>query len=106
VTQAEVTPHDPYEEERPKPTISCSRSDYPDIKYWTKEEWNKAQSAKKNSSDPADQPVLKEDQDVHKEKTFPLNISNNPMEPQSVVGRRRISEHMQGQSGLTSTKET
>jgi len=56
VTQAGVTPHDPYKEERSKPTISCSRSDYPDIKYWTKEEWNEAQSAKKNSSDPVDQP--------------------------------------------------
>jgi hypothetical protein len=32
------------------------RSNCPEIKYWTKKEWNEAQSAKKNSSDPTDQP--------------------------------------------------
>jgi hypothetical protein len=47
-----VTPHN----EESKPTHVYSRSEYPNIKYWTKKEWLDAQSAKKKSSKPADQP--------------------------------------------------
>jgi hypothetical protein len=47
-------PHD--EESKPTTTTVYSQSNCPDIKYWTKKEWTEAQSAKKNSSDPTDQP--------------------------------------------------
>jgi hypothetical protein len=45
-----------HEETKPTTLDVPLRSNCPDIKYWTKKEWNEAQSAKKNSSDPMDQP--------------------------------------------------
>jgi hypothetical protein len=34
----------------------CSRSDYPSVNFWTKEEWQRFESMKKDSSDPTDKP--------------------------------------------------
>jgi len=54
VTRASVTPHDHCKEEEPQPTTVpvYSRSDFPDIKYWTREEFAKFEAMKKNSTDP------------------------------------------------------
>jgi len=53
-THASVTPHDHHKEEESQPTTLpvYSRSDFPDIKYWTREEWDKFEAMKKNSTDP------------------------------------------------------
>ena len=49
-----VTPHDPHEEDGPTSATPppLSRTHYPNVKYWTREEWNDAESKKSNSSDP------------------------------------------------------
>ena len=48
-----------HEEEESKPVMTTtwvlSRSDYPNIRFWTKEEWIKEVNKKKASSDPTDQ---------------------------------------------------
>ena len=54
-TRAGVMPHGP-SEEKPDPAARAvrSRSEYPDIKYWTRDEWTVTESRKKESTDPTD----------------------------------------------------
>jgi len=54
VTRASVTPHDHCKEEESQPTTvpAYSRSDFPNITYWTREEFAKFEAMKKNSTDP------------------------------------------------------
>lgn len=57
VTRANVTLRGPHEEESDSAARAVrSRSEYPAIKYWTKDEWTGNESKKKESSDPTDEP--------------------------------------------------
>lgn len=53
-TRASVIPHNHHKEEESQPTVFpvYSRSDFPNIKYWTRKEWDKCEAMKKNSTDP------------------------------------------------------
>lgn len=54
-TRASVMPHGRREEgSDPAASADCSRSKYPNIKFWTKEEWLASEGKKSESTDPTD----------------------------------------------------
>jgi len=101
--RASVTPyHPPMKcESDTEAAPTYSQADFPDIKFWTKEEFMEFEAKRKIHPTPWINLVPMEGQDAHRAKTLLRCLSNSWMEEWSAVCMLGTSDILQGPSGRT-----